>query len=137
MGQLRFQCVPGCTTCCQQSGYLYLTEGDLKRMAAFVGLTRQVFEKKYVYRTRHMLRMRKPRRSQCPFLGGSGCQIHPAKPLQCQAFPFWPELVGERAAWLDAAKYCPGVGRGRLVSIQAAVRIANNMREQHLCMYDP
>ncbi len=26
-----FTCVAGCTNCCQQEGYVYITEADLKR----------------------------------------------------------------------------------------------------------
>lgn len=135
MYALRFRCVRGCTACCDQKGYVYLTEDDLKRMAAFCGLKADVFEKRYVYRTRHLLRLRKPRRSQCPFLGDAGCRIHPVKPLQCKAFPFWPELLEDRAAWRSAAKFCPGIGQGRPVSMLTSVQIANDMREKYPGMY--
>ncbi len=96
------------------TGYVYLTEDDLRRAAAFLGLSRRAFESQYVYRTKHLLRLRKPRNSQCHFLGEDGCAIHPAKPTQCRVFPFWPELVGSPAAWRRAGKHCPGIGKGGL-----------------------
>ncbi len=136
MDALRFTCIGGCTNCCNQRGFVYLTEADLKRAAAFVGMTARAFERRYVYRTKHLLRLRKPRGSQCPFLVEKGCTIHPAKPTQCRAFPFWPELVGDRAAWKEASGYCPGIGRGRLVSIQSALQVANDMRESYPGMYE-
>jgi hypothetical protein len=135
MNGFRFTCQTGCTNCCRQQGYVYITEADLKRVAKFLHMTAAAFERAYVYRTRHLLRLRKPRGAQCHFLRGSGCSIHPAKPTQCRAFPFWPELVGDRKAWKEAARYCPGMGTGPLVNIEAAHRVANDMRESYPGVY--
>lgn len=135
MNGFRFACQAGCTNCCRQQGYVYITEADLKRAAKFLRMSAAEFERTYVYRTRHLLRLRKPRGTQCHFLRGNGCSIHPAKPTQCRAFPFWPELVGDRKAWKEAAQYCPGMGTGPLVNIEAAHRVANDMRESYPGVY--
>jgi Fe-S-cluster containining protein len=131
----RFACQPGCTNCCCVNGYVYLTEQDLGRAAALLGVTKRCFERRYIYRTRHLLRLRKPRNAQCHFLKDGGCSIHPAKPTQCQAFPFWPELVGSRGGWRHAKSYCPGIGKGGFVPPDAVLRIANHMREAYPGMY--
>ncbi len=136
MDGFRFACQEGCTNCCRQQGFVYLTEADLKNAAAFLHISAAEFERTYVYRTRHLLRLRKPRGSQCHFLRDHGCSLHPAKPTQCRAFPFWPELVGSRKAWKAAGRYCPGIGTGTLVQIEAAHRIAADMRESYPGMYD-
>lgn len=133
---LRFACQPGCTNCCRETGYVYLTEDDLKRAAAHMGISPRAFERRYVYRTKHLLRLRKPRGLQCPFLRDDSCSIHPAKPTQCRAFPFWPELVGSRPEWRKTARYCPGIGQGSLISIEGVLRTANEMREAYPTMYD-
>ncbi len=132
---LRFTCVPGCTNCCDQTGYVYLSSSDVDRAAAFLGMTRRAFARRYVYRTRHLHRLRKPRGSQCHFLSGGGCSIHPAKPTQCRLFPFWPELVENRAAWRRTARYCPGIGQGPLIQIGGAVETAAQMRTAYPSMY--
>ena len=126
---LRFECQPGCTACCEQKGFVYLTESDLVRAAAFLGMTPPAFEKKYVYRTRNQMRLRVPRESQCSFLLEGGCSIHPAKPAQCRVFPFWPELLASRREWLKTAKYCPGMGKGPLIQIDAAKALALELRQ--------
>ncbi len=133
---LRFSCVPGCTDCCEKTGFVYLTETDSKRAAAFLGISVRAFEKHYVYRTRHLRRLRKPRHSQCPFLTAAGCAIHPVKPLQCRTYPFWPELLEDHKAWQGEASSCRGIGRGGLVRIETALRIAADMREGYPGMYD-
>jgi Fe-S-cluster containining protein len=135
MDSVRFVCQPGCIKCCDQDGYVYLTEEDLIRAAEFTGISAAAFEKKYVYRTRNEMRFRKPRQKQCPFLEGHGCGIHPAKPTQCRTFPFWPELVERRLAWNRTARYCPGIGKGPLIQIGSAMEMAEEQRQAYPNMY--
>src|SRR5260370_6779845 len=117
--KFRFECQTGCTECCRQQGFVYLSEADLARAARFVGLSAAAFERKYVYRTRNRMRLRVPRRTHCYFLENGGCGIHPAKPTQCRIFPFWPELVDHPRAWAKTARYCPGIGQGPLIQIKS------------------
>ena len=132
---LRFECQPGCTACCEQKGFVYLTEADIVRAAQFLGMRPAAFEKKYVYRTRNRRRLRVPVNSQCSFLRDGGCSIHPAKPTQCRIFPFWPELVDSRREWRKTAGYCPGMGKGPLIQIEAAREQAREMRAGYPEMY--
>ncbi len=133
---MRFACQPGCTRCCEQKGLVYLSEDDIVRLAAFVGMSVRAFEKKYVYRTRYTRRLRKPPQSQCPFLTGEGCSVHPAKPVQCSTFPFWPELLEELEQWKETGSWCPGIGKGPLVQITVAKKEAERMRSAHPKMYE-
>jgi Fe-S-cluster containining protein len=135
MDALTFECQAGCTNCCRAKGFVYITESDLDRASKYLGVTRDDFEQRYVFRTRHLLRLRKPRNSQCYFLRDYGCSIHAAKPTQCRLFPFWPELVEDRDNWAEAASNCPGIGNGALIQIGAAVELANEMRSAYPGMY--
>jgi Fe-S-cluster containining protein len=132
---LRFECQTGCTACCEQRGFVYLTDDDIARAAAFLGITAAAFERKYVFRTRNRARLRVPRDANCHFLTAEGCSIHPAKPTQCRIFPFWPELVESRREWKKTARYCPGIGKGPLIQIEAARGQAQEMREAHPALY--
>lgn len=132
---MRFQCQPGCIKCCDQKGQVYLSENDIRRMAAYLGLEQDVFEAKYVYRTRNSRRLRKPPKSQCHFLKADGCSVHPAKPTQCSTFPFWPEMVENSAEWRNTGRWCPGIGKGDVIQISVAREQANLMRAAHPQMY--
>jgi Fe-S-cluster containining protein len=114
---------------------VYLTEADILRAAAFLGMTAAAFERRYVYRTPRMRRLRVPRYTQCHFLGDAGCSIHPAKPTQCRIFPFWPELVASRREWNKTAQYCPGMGQGPLIQIEHARKQASEMKELYPELY--
>ena len=135
MTGLRFECQPGCTKCCEQQGFVYLTEDDLERIAKYLGMTPRAFERQYVYRTRNLRRLRVPREQQCPFLGDGGCSIHAVKPVQCRLFPFWPELVDEKREWKKTGAWCPGIGKGELVQIEAAREKAAEMKTAYPSMY--
>ena len=132
---LRFECQPGCTECCRQRGFVYLTDGDIPRAAEFLGMTPEAFERRYVYRTRNLRRLRMPREGRCHFLRDYGCSIHPAKPTQCRIFPFWPELVESKREWNRTAKFCPGIGKGPLIQIGSAMEIAEEQRRAYPEMY--
>ena len=134
-GSLRFACQTGCTRCCRVKGYVYLSEADLLQAAAYVGLTPAEFEAKYVIRYRTLLRLRRTPKSQCHFLGESGCSIHPAKPTQCRLYPFWPELVEDRQAWEEERVVCPGIGKGDLIQIGSACETAHEMKDAYPAMY--
>ena len=136
MNALRFACQPGCTNCCDQPGYVYLSEDDVQRAARFTGMSAAAFEARYIYRTRHQRRFRKPRDRQCPFLKDHGCSIHPAKPTQCRTFPFWPELVEDREEWKRTARFCPGIGKGELIQIGSAMEIADQQRRAYPEQYE-
>lgn len=99
-------------------------------------MTAAAFERQFVYRTRKRMRLRVPKESQCHFLRGAGCSIHPAKPTQCRIFPFWPELVESRREWKKTARYCPGMGKGPLIQIEGARAQAREMREAYPEMYE-
>jgi uncharacterized protein len=132
---MRFECQPRCTKCCEQQGFVYLTEGDIPRLAEFLKMTAAAFEQRYVYRTRNIRRLRVPRHAQCEFLKDGGCSVHQAKPFQCAAFPFWPDLVGNRKNWCKTGEWCPGIDKGELVQIQMARAVAADMRTAHPHLY--
>jgi len=114
---------------------VYLTEDDIVRAARFLGLSPAQFERRFVYRTTNLRRLRVPRDAECGFLRSDGCSIHPAKPTQCRLFPFWPELVNDKKEWRDTAEWCPGIGKGPLIQIQAARKEAEEMRQAHPRLY--
>ena len=135
MDAVQFECQPGCTQCCDVEGYVYISESDLRKAAKHLRLSEAEFEQRYVYRTRHLLRLRKPKGRQCHFLQSGGCAIHPAKPTQCRLFPFWPELLESRRAWEQTGRRCPGIGKGELVQIGTAHETASEMERAYPWMY--
>jgi uncharacterized protein len=132
---LRFACQPGCTACCEQKGFVYLTDADIVRAAEFLGLPAAEFERRYVVRRARQARLHVPRKKRCNFLQDGGCSIHPAKPAQCRIFPFWPELIRNKANLRKTARFCPGIGQGPLIHVSEVRRQAQEMRDAYPEMY--
>jgi len=127
---MRFSCQSGCTRCCTQNGWVYLSEEDVPRLAAFLGMSAKEFQEEYLFSTKYTLRLRR-RQGKCPFLKSEGCSVHPAKPTQCRLFPFWPELVEDKKELEETAQWCPGIGKGNLVSIETLAKSALEMRKAY------
>jgi Fe-S-cluster containining protein len=133
---VRFECQRGCTKCCERKGFVYLSEQDVENAAAFLGLTKEEFESKHVYRTKNLRRLRTPRNSTCRFLKDGGCSIHAVKPTQCRLFPFWPPIIESKSEWRYTAEWCPGIGKGPLIQIDTAIEAAGEMKEAYPGFFD-
>ena len=97
---------------------MYLEPEDVWRLALALGRPVAEIRRRYTVADRGWTALRIPG-GDCPFLEGARCRIHPARPAQCRTFPFWPENLRSRAAWRALRAFCPGVGRGRLWSLEA------------------
>lgn len=111
---LRFACQRS-GNCCRRPGYVYFTRDDVDAAAGFLGISRGEFVQRYlaIEGRRFVLEVDT---GGCRFFDGAGCVIHPAKPLQCRSWPFWPELVRTQRAWRAAARGCPGMDEGEAIS---------------------
>jgi hypothetical protein len=133
---MRFECQPGCIRCCEQKGFVYVTRDDIARLAAHLGITHTEFKRRYLCGTAPLLRFRKQRHKQCPFLESNGCSVHSIKPLQCSSFPYWPELLANPNERRETAKYCPGMNHGPLVNIDLAREIAAQVQQAFPQLYE-
>jgi Fe-S-cluster containining protein len=133
---MRFLCQPGCIRCCEAKGFVYVTRDDIARLAEYLGISRTEFKRRYLCGIAPLLRFRKQRHKQCPFLLANGCSVHPVKPLQCSSFPYWPELLASAEERREAAKYCPGMNRGPLVNVASARETASRVQLAFPQLYD-
>ena len=44
--------------------------------------------------------------------------------------------MDDKREWRKTAAWCPGIGKGELVQIEAASELAREMREEYPHMYD-
>lgn len=133
---MRFQCQPGCIRCCEQTGFVYVNSEDIARLSKHLGVSRAEFTRHYLCGRAPLLRFRKPRKKQCPFLLSNGCSVHEVKPLQCSSFPFWPELLASASERRETAKFCPGMNHGPLVNIEVAREVAAQVQQSFPQLYE-
>lgn len=107
---VRFGCT-GCGQCCTGSpGHIFVSLEEIEKIAAHLQMTLNDFSKKYVRKVgeRYSL-LEKPHSYDCMFLEGKMCRIYPARPIQCQTFPYWPGVMESAETWREAARGCEGI----------------------------
>jgi Fe-S-cluster containining protein len=126
---LKFTCTQ-CGNCCTgEPGFTWLTEAEVTRLAARLGLDEAAFRRRY---TRMVHRSGELRASlidtptnDCVFFKrGVGCTVYEDRPKQCRTWPFWRANLRGREDWEDTAKTCPGMNRGAHHTAEAIARIA-------------
>jgi len=134
---LEFSCLR-CSACCRhESGYVYLSSEDTTRLEAALGLGRQEFIKTYCRwipsdngkRGARKLSLKEAPNLDC-ILWAGGCSVYEARPLQCQAFPFWPSIMSSAEAWEAAAKDCPGMNQGSFHSGESIEKWLSQRQEE-------
>lgn len=118
--EFRFKCT-GCGKCCTgEPGNVFITDGDISRMAKKLGMSEKRFMKHHTRLTydpdtkmrRYSLRetpsMTRPGDMNCEFLDDLTfrCRLYEVRPLQCRTYPFWPEIVESKHAWEGTSTSC-------------------------------
>jgi uncharacterized protein len=92
-----------CRACCEQPGFVYLTEEDAARLAVHLGVEIYHFTETYclLMDRRHLVLQKRPDET-CIFLEANGCEVYSARPAQCRDFPL---------AWKTekSLSYCKGM----------------------------
>lgn len=116
---IRFECIDGCTKCCEIPGQVFVVEADIPAMAGLLSMTPEDFiEEKLCEIRQGLYTLDMPDDEPCIYLENGQCGIYEARPLQCRTFPFWPENMANIAEWEKVERLCPGIGRGREYSVE-------------------
>jgi Fe-S-cluster containining protein len=125
---LAFECTR-CGACCTGApGYVWVNAEEIGRLAAYRGETVQEFSRRFVRRVGDDYSLIEKPGGDCIFWDKAvGCTVYPARPVQCQTWPFWPENIESLEAWEGVQRVCPGSGKGRVFGVEeirmAAARV--------------
>lgn len=113
---LRFHCTR-CSMCCRfDTGYVFLSDSDLRRLVAGLGESKETVSEVYCKRVDlgfvSRLSLREQPNKDCVFWIDGECSVYEHRPLQCRSYPFWPAHLGSRAEWDEVERECPGVNIG-------------------------
>lgn len=116
---LAFECTR-CGACCTGApGYVWVNAEEIAQLAAFRGETVEQFSRRYVRRVGLRYSLTEKPGGDCVFWDKkAGCTVYPARPVQCQTWPFWPENIETDDDWRRVQGGCPGAGRGRLYTLE-------------------
>jgi len=97
--------------CTGESGYIYVSTDEIKKVAELLGLSVNDFGVKYLFKSgyKYSIKEREHQGSfECVFYDRetNGCKIYEARPSQCISFPFWDYFKTK----IDELKEeCPGI----------------------------
>jgi len=142
---LRFSCTR-CSSCCRhESGFVYLSENDLSRLANEFGMDYTAFVKTWCRwipftQGRERLSLKEKSNFDCIFwnasaggadsAGGNGCTVYHVRPLQCRTFPFWDYTLCSPQAWKNTGEGCAGIDKGELHSREKIEGFISQMEEE-------
>ena len=117
---LRFECT-GCGKCCTGNNdhYIAMNKVEAERIRKYLDISESWFRRRYVsHLTRNTLTARM-KDGRCSFLDPQGsCRIYHLRPVQCQTYPWWPEVVETKRSWNNEAKRCEGINAGSVVPVK-------------------
>lgn len=115
-GGLCFECTQ-CGLCCRGSGRVEVSDTEIERLAARVGLTADEFRAAYTRKGRRgRIDLRDKRDGDCIFFDvDRGCTVYEDRPGQCRSYPFWSSVLHDEESWNVEAGHCEGIGRGARV----------------------
>ena len=131
---LHFECTR-CGNCCSgpDEGYIWITRPEIELLADFLKITIRQLRQKYLKRLGLRTTVAEhPVTKDCIFLqeikGQKQCAIHPVRPNQCRAWPFWSSNLSSAGDWNKAVQKCPGVNYGKLYSFEEIQKIKNTKK---------
>jgi uncharacterized protein len=127
---LAFSCTR-CGACCTGApGFVWVDAQEMARMANYRKQTLDQFTRQYVRRVGRRYSLIEKPNGDCIFWDKqAGCTVYPARPVQCQTFPFWRENVESSEAWEQVKERCPGAGHGQFFSVEEIEAAAARTRE--------
>lgn len=95
-----------------------------EKIAAHIGVSLKELRLRFETSRWRFPSLRERHNGRCIMNGDDGrCKIYICRPLECQTWPFWPELLDSPEAWSDAAKHCPGMNTGPLRSYEGILAV--------------
>lgn len=115
---LQFECTR-CAACCTgDPGYVWVTDAEVEALAAAKGMTVESFRERFLREVGDKSTIKERPNGDCEMLNGKTCAAYEQRPAQCRTFPFWPEYIDSRHAWMEAARKCPGMNCGKLYACE-------------------
>jgi hypothetical protein len=116
---IRFQC-QGSGKCCTshgEFGFVFLTLHDRQNLAKQLKISTLKFTKTYCHKQNGFFHIiERPGNPDCLFLKNKQCSVYEGRPTQCRTWPFWPEIMNPRAWKKEIVKFCPGAGKGKVLT---------------------
>lgn len=117
---LHFGCTV-CGRCCTGgSGYVWVSQDEINKIAAQMELAPLIFEQVFVWTVRSKKQsLKEYPNGDCVLLNDRTrrCRVYEERPIQCRTWPFWTQNLVSPRTWAATASTCPGCNRGKLYAL--------------------
>ncbi len=97
-----------CGDCCRGYGGTYVTDADIRRIAAHLGEDPATFKERYCQMSAGRPVLAQNEDGYCIF-HRKLCYIHPVKPRMCRRWPFIDAVLEDIQNWKIMGASCPGI----------------------------
>ena len=97
-----------CGDCCRGYGGTYVSEEDIRRIAAYIGEDPARFQERYCQMSGRRPVLAQAANGYCVFWDKL-CTIHPVKPRMCRRWPFIDAVLVDIQNWKSMGASCPGI----------------------------
>ncbi len=97
-----------CGDCCRGYGGTYVSEEDIRRIAAHIGEDPARFQERYCQMSGRRPVLAQAANGYCVFWDKL-CTIHPVKPRMCRRWPFIDAVLVDIQNWKSMGASCPGI----------------------------
>jgi uncharacterized protein len=127
---LAFTCTR-CGACCTGApGFVWVNDDEIARLAKFRKQPVDQFMRQFVRLIDGLYSLIEKPGGDCIFWDKqAGCTVYPARPVQCQTWPFWDENLESAEEWEHVERRCPGAGHGQIFSLEEIEASAARTRE--------
>ena len=129
--KLRFKCTE-CGACCTgtEDYHVFIDESQAEKIRVFLDLSEAWFRRRYLATVDEMPVLQSRDDGRCILLDRHGrCRVYPVRPVQCQTYPFWPELIKTAKAWRQESYRCEGIDHGDPVPLHVIKTALKKSRE--------
>lgn len=105
-----FRCRRSGNCCAIPGGVVRVTADERTAIARWVGLAEAAFASRYVQPDG--VTLKEGLGNRCVFLADgadAACSIYPVRPARCRSWPYWPEVLQDRALLDAVVRTCPGI----------------------------
>lgn len=118
-----------CGKCCKGFGGTFVSEEEIKKIAAYVGSDPDTFIARYCQRSGRRMVLAQAEDGYCIFWDQQ-CTIHEVKPRMCKAWPFIKPVLVDAKNWRVMANSCPGM-RQDLCDAEILQCVENEISKSH------
>ena len=104
-----FECCR-CGDCCKGYGGTYVSEEDIRRIAAHIEVEITDFKARYCQMSGDRPVLSQAENGYCVFWDEL-CTIHPVKPRMCRRWPYIEAVLTDHQNWKSMGASCPGIRR--------------------------